>query len=57
MLYYIQVPYSRFRVRRGRHPPVVSHFTKDYMKSITALPPDWLGYYTTQMVLGGLVLR
>ena len=31
---------------------MVPQYTKDHLCSIISLPPDWLGYDTTQMILG-----
>ena len=34
------------------HPPTVPQFTKDHLKSIISLAPDWPGEDTTQIILG-----
>ena len=33
---------------------MVPQYTKDHLNRIISLPPDWLGNYTTQMILGVL---
>jgi len=44
--------YSIHRVGGGSHPSVVLPYTKDHLKSIIFLMPDWPGNDTTQMILG-----
>ena len=44
--------YSSYRGGRGGHPLMVPQYTKDHLKSIISLPPDWPGNDTTQMILG-----
>ena len=36
---------------------VVLQYTKDHLKSIISLPPDWPGNDTTQMILGRMMHR
>ena len=43
--------YSSYRGGRGGHPLTVPQYTKDHLKSIISLPPDWPGNDTTQMIL------
>ena len=38
-------------------PSMVPQYTKDNLKSIISLPPDWQGNNTTQMILGVLAHR
>ena len=49
--------YSSYRGGRGGHPLMVPQYTKDHLKSIISLPPDWPGKDTTQMILGILAHR
>ena len=46
--------YTSKRDGRGGHPLTVPQFTKDHLKSIISLAPDWPGNDTTQMILGVL---
>ena len=43
--------YSSYRGGRGGHPLTVPQYTKDHLKSIISLPPDWPGNDTTQMMM------
>ena len=43
--------YSSYRGGRGGHPSTVPQYTKDHLKSIIFLPPDWPENDTTQMIL------
>ena len=36
---------------------MVPQYTKDHLKSVISLPPDWPGNDTTQMILGDLAHR
>ena len=47
--------YSSYRVGGGSHPSVVPQYTKDHLKSIIFLTPDWPGNDTTQMILGRMM--
>ena len=49
--------YSSYRGGRGGHPLTVPQYTKDHLKSIIFLPPDWPGNDTTQMILHILAER
>ena len=55
----VRQPGAIFQLQGGRggHPSMVPQYTKDHLKSIIFLPPDWLVNDTTQMILGIMVHR